>query len=260
MNYGLYLSASGVLTNTYRQDVFANNLANVETPGFKPDMPSIRQRDPEAVEDHLGMDRSNEIMDQLGGGVLAGTQHINFAPGALRMTDEPLDVALVDKHQFFAVQTTDANGQTSIALTRDGRFSRNDNGELVTQSGHRVLDGSDQPIVVQGNGQASIDKAGNVLINGQAAAQLQVARIDNLDALTKRGQGLFAYQGQDPRTQLAGEQMDLRPGYIEASGVDPVMAMMRVVAATKAVTSNANMIRYHDQILDRAVNTLGRVA
>ena len=260
MNYGLYLSASGVLTNTYRQDVFANNLANVQTPGFKPDVPTIRQRDPESIEDGLGIDRSNELLDKLGGGVLAGDQQINFAPGALRVSGKPLDVALVDKHQFFAVQTADADGNTSVALTRDGRFTRNDNGELVTQSGHRVLDNNDQPIVVQGAGPASIDKDGNVMVNGEAIAQVQVDRVDNLDVLIKHGQGLYVYQGQDPRTLLASGQRDMRPGYYEASGVDPVMAMMNVVAATKALTSNANMIRYHDKLLDEAVNTLGRVA
>ena len=86
MNYGLYLSASGVLTNTYRQDVFANNLANVETNGFKPDVPMLRQRDAESVEDQLGFDVSNEIMDKLGGGALAAKQRINFAPGSLKAT------------------------------------------------------------------------------------------------------------------------------------------------------------------------------
>ena len=69
MNYGLYLSASGVLSNTYRQDVFANNLANVETPGFKPDMPSIRQRDPEAIEDSLGIGEV-EVLDRFAGGTV----------------------------------------------------------------------------------------------------------------------------------------------------------------------------------------------
>lgn len=259
MNYGLYLSASGVLANTYRQDVFANNLANVETPGFKPDIPSLRQRDSEALEDQLGFDGSNELMDRLGGGVLAAKQRINFAPGALRPTGNPLDVALTDKHQFFAVENIDASGQTSVALTRDGRFTLNSARELITQSGKRVLDSSDQPIVIEGEGVASIDKVGNVTLNGQPISQIQVARIDNLDSLTKRGLGMFAFNGQDPRQAVPTEQIDLNQGYVESSGVDPIMAMMNVVAATKAVTGNANMIRYHDQILDRAVNTLGRV-
>lgn len=260
MNYGLYLSASGVLTNTYRQDVFSNNLANVETPGFKPDIPSIRQRDAEAIEDQLGFDVSNELMDQLGGGVLAAKQRINFAPGALRSTGNPLDVALSDKNQFFAVEDIDAAGQSTIALTRDGRFTLNGARELITQSGNRVLDNSDQPIVIDGDGTASIDNFGNLLVNGQPTVQLQVTSIANLDGLSKRGLGLLGFTGQDPRQAVPAEQINLHQGFVEASGTDPIMAMMNVVAATKAITSNANMIRYHDQTLDRAVNTLGRVS
>jgi flagellar basal-body rod protein FlgF len=260
MNYGLYLSASGVLSNTHRQDVFSNNLANVETPGFKPDMPSIRQRDPESIEDQLGSNVSNELMNRLGGGVLAGTQRINFAPGAHRPTGNPLDVALTDKHQFFAVESRDPNtGESSVALTRDGRFTLNSARELITQSGKRVLDSSDQPIVVSGEGQASINKTGNVMLDGEPVSQIQIASIDNLDGLTKRGLGLFAFKGQDTRQAVPTEQIDLHQGFIEASGVDAIMTMMQVVAATKAVTGNARMISYHDKILDQAVNTLGRV-
>jgi len=258
MNYGLYLSASGVLTNTYRQDVFANNLANVETVGFKPDSPSIRQRDPESAEDQLGFDMSNELMDRLGGGVLAGTQRINFTPGTLQKTGNGLDVALTQKDHFFAVRSIDPQtGEAQVRLTRDGRFTRNQVGELVTQSGHKVLDASDQPIVISGDGKATITPDAQVQVNGITVAQLQVARVADLDRLSKRGDGQFAFEGQDPRSTV--EAARVRPGFVESSGVDPIITMMRVVAATKAVTGNANMIRYHDQLLDRAVNTLGRV-
>jgi len=259
MNYGLYLSASGVLTNTYRQDVFANNLANVETPGFKPDMPSIRQRDPESIEDGLGFEGSHELLDRLGGGVLAGRQRINFAQGAPRQTGNDLDVALINKDQFFAVQTIDPDtGQAQVRLTRNGSFTLNPAGELVTQSGQRVLDTSDQPIVFNGPGKASIGSNGQIMLGHQPTGQqLQVAKVNNLESLTKRGRGLFAFQGADPRAAI--QNPTIKPGFIEASGVDPIMTMMQVVAATKAATGNANMIKYHDQVLDRAVNTLGRV-
>lgn len=259
MNYGLYLSASGVLTNTYRQDVFANNLANVETPGFKPDLPSIRQRDPEAIEDNLGFQGSNELLDRLGGGVLAGQQRINFNQGTLRPTGNPLDVAIEDKHQFFAVEQIDSKtGQAQVRLTRDGRFTVNSDRELITQSGKRVLDIADQPIVVDGPGQASIDDTGQVILNNEPTGQiLQIARVDELEVLTKQGQGLFTFVGPDPRQAI--ESPSIKPGYVEASGVDPIMTMMQVVAATKAATGNANMIKYHDRTLEQAVNTLGRV-
>ncbi len=258
MNYGLYLSASGVLSNTYRQDVFANNLANAETVGFKPDMPSVRQRDPESVEDQLGYGMSDALMDRLGGGVLAGTQRINFTAGAHRQTGTPLDVALIEKNQFFAVQSINPDtGEAQARLTRDGRFTLNSARELVTQSGQRVLDASDNPIVIDGQGKAAIGPGGQVLLNGEQVAQLQVARVADLEGLTKLGDGLFTMTGQDTRQVV--DNPSIRPGFIEASGVDPITTMMQIVAATKAATGNANMIRYHDQLLDRAVNTLGRV-
>lgn len=258
MNYGLYLSASGVLTHSYRQDVFANNLANVETPGFKPDMPSVRQRDPESVEDELGYDVSNQLMDRLGGGVMAGTQRINFAPGVLKATGNPLDVALIEKDSFFVIEVIDPEtGEAQVRLTRDGRFTLNAARELVNQAGQRVLDDGDRPIVVEGDGQATIGSGGQVQIGGETIAQLQVTQVGDLERLTKRGQGLFAFNGQDPRRLVENPQV--RSGFVEASGVDPIMTMMNIVAATKAATGNANMIRYHDLLLDRAVNTLGRV-
>ena len=71
MNYGLYLSASGVLTNMYRQDVFANNLANASTVGFKRDLAAISQRDPESIEGGHAMQWRNDLLDELGGGVFA---------------------------------------------------------------------------------------------------------------------------------------------------------------------------------------------
>src|SRR5690606_7809628 len=144
--YGLYLSASGVLTNLYRQDVFANNLANSETVGFKPDSPSIRQRDPEAIEDNLGLGVSQRLRDKLGRGVPAGPQGIRFTPGPMRQTGNPFDAALDDDTSFFAVDTAEG-----ARYTRDGRFTLNGEGTLVTQNGQPVVGVGGQPIVVPGD-------------------------------------------------------------------------------------------------------------
>lgn len=258
MNYGLYVSASGVLTNMYRQDVFANNLANVETAGFKPDVPAIRQRDPEVIEDQLGGELSQRLLDRLGGGVLAGPQRIDFTPGPLQKTGNPLDVALHEPDQFFAVRVTGPNGKEQVQLTRDGRFTRNGQGELVMPDGHRVLDVDDQPIVVPGDAPVTIDPVGRVIQHGEEIARLQVARIEEPGRLTKQGGNRFAFAGSDPRQVL--DNPTVQPGFVESSGVDPITALMNLIASTKAVSGNAEMLRYHDMLMDRAVNTLGRVA
>jgi len=261
MNYGLYLSASGVLTNMYRQDVYANNLANVETVGFKRDLPSIRQRAAESIEDSFRPDVSKRLLDKLGGGVLAGQQRIDFSPSTLQKTGAPLDVALDSPDAFFAVRDANApSGENSIRLSRDGRFSRNADGYLVMLAGgHRVLDTNDRPIQISGDSPINIESTGFIRQNGEDLAQIQVTGVTNKDQLVKHGQNLFRFDGQeDLRTPTA--LTSVKPGFIESSGVDPIKALMKLIATTKAVTANGNMIRYFDTIMDRAVNVLGRVS
>lgn len=259
MNYGLYLSASGVLTNLYRQDVFANNLANLETVGFKPDLPSIRQREPEAVEDLAPLDASNDLLERLGGGVLAERQRINFSTARLEQTGNPLDAALFEDNRFFAVRDTNAQGETSVRLTRDGRFHVNAQGTLTLPSGQAVLDVNDQPITLsRAAGPARIEADGSITQNGETVARVQIARVDDTEALAKAGEGLFRMTGSDLRK--ADPMAQVRPGYVEGSGVDPFKALMDLTAATKSATGNADMIRYHDSLMDKAVNTFGRVS
>jgi len=261
MNYGLYLSASGVQTNMYRQDVYANNLANVKTVGFKRDLAMISQRDPEAVEDGFNGDVSKRMLEKLGGGVYAGPQRISFAPSTLEHTGGDLDVAIESKDAFFAVSVKDSkSGEQQIRLTRDGRFTRSNDGHLITMAGgHKVLDDRDHPIEVPDGGQVAIDSDGRITVNGDEVATIQVTGVNDTDKLLKSGQNLFRWNGgQDPRAAM--QNVSVKQGFVESSGVDPITTLMDLINATKAVTSNGNLIRYHDTLMDRAINTLGRVA
>src|SRR5437667_10189719 len=100
MIYGLYLSATGVLANTYRKDVIANNLANSETVGFKRHLASFQQRPPESQT--MGRpDLSNPMLDNLGGGFLVAPTQIDTSQGDLETTGNNLDAAIYGKG-FFA--------------------------------------------------------------------------------------------------------------------------------------------------------------
>ena len=258
MNYGLYLSASGMMTNMYRQDVFANNLSNVQTTGFKPDMPDVTHRAPEAIEDKLGFSASDRLLDKLGGGVFAGPQRIDMSTAPLTETGNPLDAAIQTDGHFFAVRVQDQQtGEVNVQLTRDGRFTRNSQGQLVTPTGHQVLNPDDEPIAVPAGGPVKLDARGQLLQNGEPVAQLQIANVDDPQQLEKRGAGMFGFGGQDPRQIVENPQ--LRPGFVESSGVNPISTLMRLISATKSVGGNAELIKYHDNAMDAAVNTLGRV-
>ncbi len=258
MNYGLYLSASGALANMYRQDVFANNLANVNTVGFKHDLAAITQRRPEAQETGFGADVSQKVLDQLGGGVFAGPQKVSFAQGPILQSHNPLDVALLRTGEFFAVEAPE--GQAGVRLTRDGRFTLDSQGYLTTVAGgHRVLGPGDAPIRLEGSGEASINGRGQILQAGQVVGQLQVAQVTDTDRLRKQGGNLFNWtSGGDPRTAV--QDVRIEPEAVEGSSVDPIKAMMSMIDASRAAEGNANLIRFHDTLMDRAVNTLGRIA
>src|SRR3954470_16064638 len=118
MLYGLYLSATGVMTNAYRQDVISNNIANAETVGFKRDLALFQERRTERAERGLSPGRSNPMLEALGGGVFASPTVIDKSQGELEPSDNNLDVAIVGQGYF-----TVSNGDRGeVALTRNGRF------------------------------------------------------------------------------------------------------------------------------------------
>jgi len=263
MNYGLYLSASGVMVNAHRQDVLANNLANVNTAGFKPLFTDIRQRPAESQENGpVDFGLANGLLDKLGGGVFGKDQRVAFTTGAPVKTDRNLDAALTKDNAFFVVQHTDANtGQQSIRLTRAGKFTTNAAGELVTQAGQRVLNSDNEPIEVNG-AKPVISRTGEITMldglgNPLGSDQLQLVEAD-LSMLRPSGQNLFEMTGGDSRTPI--DHPVLLPGHYESSGTNAISTMMEIVAATKAATGNAKMIQYHDQMLNASVNTFARIA
>lgn len=116
MNYGLQISASGVLTSMYRQDVLANNLANMSTVGYKPDVPTTMLRDPARIEDDLGFMPSNDLIERLGAGVLSAPNRVSFAQGALETTNRPMDLA-IEGDGFFVVRNDSGGGPGSQILS-----------------------------------------------------------------------------------------------------------------------------------------------
>ncbi|MEX2215822.1 MAG: flagellar hook-basal body protein [Phycisphaeraceae bacterium] len=259
MNYGLYLSASGVLTNMYRQDVYANNLANASTVGFKRDLASISQRDPESIEGGHAMQWRHNLLDQLGGGVFAGRQQISFQQGAMEKTGNALDMAIDGSDGFFVVNKSNGAGQAELRFTRDGRFTRNAEGFLVTVAGGlNVLDPEDRPIKLADGGPISVTDDGRIRQNGEEVARIQVANVIDRERLRKDGGNLMKYEGAGDGRTAAGN-VRVRSGFVESSGVDPIRELLGLIETNGAVQLNAQMIKHHDQLMDRAVNSLGRV-
>src|SRR5207237_436580 len=122
MIYGLYLSASGVLASSYRQDVIANNLATAETVGFKKDLATLVERRVEASQSNINDPRWSKMT----GGIWAEATRVDQSQGDLESTGNATDVA-IEGRGYFMVKAAKADAR----LTRDGRFMLNKAGELI---------------------------------------------------------------------------------------------------------------------------------
>jgi flagellar basal body rod protein FlgG len=253
--YGLYLSAAGVQTNAYRQDVIANNLANSETVGFKRDLALFQARRTEAQE--LGAPGlSNAMLERLGGGIFAYPTQVDTAQGELEPTGNNLDVAIEGKGFF----TVNDGGQTR--LTRDGRFIVNRQGHLslATSEAQEVLDVKGKPITLDSRyvgGKTTIGRFGEVTQDGKAVARLAVVDVDDYSKLQKRGGTLLTYADEGNFKPANGV---LRSEFIERGNVEPATELSLLMDAQRQLEANANMIRYQDATLQRLVNDVGKIS
>jgi flagellar basal-body rod protein FlgG len=258
VNYGLQISASGALTSLYRMDVLANNLANLDTKGFKPDIPMLRQRDPVRQEDGLGFWPSNKMLERLGAGVTNAPNRTDFEQGTLISSGNPLDLA-IEGDGFFMMRDQSDVGADRYRLSRDGRLTRDGRGRLVSAtSGLPVMDTENRDIVIPATGQVQIDPDGTIRQNGRVLATIQVTAVKDKQRLQKLGHGMFVAPADviQNRARAGGV---LRQGFIEGSAVDAVGTMMAITDASRAAESNLQMIQMQDRLMDRAINNLGRI-
>jgi flagellar basal-body rod protein FlgF len=240
MPYGLYISAEGAQVQSMRMEVIANNIANVDTVGFKRELAVMQSRSAEAIERGMVSPGAGTIND-IGGGVQFRQTVTDFSPGPLRKTGNPTDVA-VQGDGFFVVR----KGQERL-LTRAGNFRLTAAGELVTQQGYSVLAEGNSPITLSpGAGPWEIDAAGSVN-QGGTRQELQIVKPASLGDLVKAGENLFR-AGNDVRPVAQGERA-VATGSVEGSAVQPTTEMTSMIETSRLLEANINVMKSHNQML-----------
>lgn len=253
MLYGLYVSAAGMQAQEYRLSVHANNLANANTTGFKRDLAMIQQRrNPVEEIGSLGAFRDG-VRAKQGGGVLAHPTVMDLTQSTLQQTGSPFDAA-IEGSGFFVVK---GEGEKFL-LTRDGRFVRNAQGVLASSvTGRPVLDAEMKEIPLDAGMPVEISSKGEVKQGGTAVAQLAVMNPHARD-LVKLGGTMMAIR-DGAALKPATVDTKIRQGFLEASGVDPMVEMVNLLEGQRAFEANARMISYQDQTLQQ-LNLIGRIA
>jgi flagellar basal body rod protein FlgG len=253
MVYGLWLSAAGLQANQYHQDLLANNLANVETAGFKRDLAVFAERQIEAREGLHGTSASQPLLGSMTGGTFVAPTYTVFEQGPTQVTERALDVALVGDG-FLTVREGDRT-----LYTRDGRLTVNAAGELVTVAGGRpVLNAEGTPVRVPVDriSELRIGQDGRVNVGSTEIGRLGVVDFEDPTSLRKIGGNLFeAPQGAALKPATA----TLQSGAFETSGVDPMTTMVAMIEASRAYQFNATLISMQDSMMTRAANDIARV-
>lgn len=251
MPYGLYISAEGALAQSTRIDVLANNLANVDTPGFKRDLAVFQARYAQEVINGGDYPGSGSV-NQVGGGVLVMGTETDYSPGPVKNTGQPTDIA-IQGPGFFVV---DQAGQQ--LLTRAGNFALTAEGQLVTTAGDAVLNVEGEPIFVPQElgpwlltADGAIQQAGNV-------NPLAMVVPESLGDLVKVGENMFSSLSTPAPVDPAERRVV--QGFLEISDVDPTTEMVELITASRAFEANVNMIRNQDQIIGALVTRVLRVA
>ncbi|TVQ84192.1 MAG: flagellar basal-body rod protein FlgG [Micavibrio sp.] len=256
MSLTLNIGATGMLAQQLNVDVISNNIANMNTTGYKKQRAEFKDLlyqnkiRPGSTSSDTGSTVPAGI--QIGLGVKTGSVYRVNEQGALQMTDNPLDLGVVGTGYF---QITLPTGET--AYTRDGSFQMNENGELVTSEGYILEPGIAIPedavdITINNSGEVLVKIQGQVALNN--VGQIQLAIFQNVAGLEAIGDNLYleteasgtAVIG-DPNTAGFGR---IEQGTLEASNVNVVQEITNLIQAQRAYEMNAKTIQAGDEMLN----------
>ncbi|MCV6602588.1 MAG: flagellar basal-body rod protein FlgF [Cohaesibacter sp.] len=228
-----------------KMDVIANNLANINTAGYKADnllfeeyiMPTARMNEFRPLDKKLSYVIDDRITHQ-------------FAPGTIRETGNPVNMAFNDDSSWFVIQAPGGE-----RYTRNGEFDINAQGELVSTEGYPVL-GQDGPITfTTEDSNIAISRDGVISTERGEIGRIRVVTFDNQDIMVKEGFSLFKHE--NPQNV---ENPDLMSGMVESSNVKGVVEISRMIEVTRAYASLAKAQKSTNDLRERAIEKLGKLS
>jgi flagellar basal body rod protein FlgG len=249
---GLYSAVSAMIMNANRQQVLSHNVSNMEVPGFKQILSTAEDYLQTSVADPMDIleDRDSvREVGMLGLGVKNGQEMIDFSQGGIQITNNIYDLA-IQGTGFFHIKTPEGD-----RYSRDGRFIRDASGILVTTEGYQVLGKNSQTIKIP-DGQVEIGSAGEILINGVAASQLDFVEFEKPEEMLEHDQGnLFKANG----TPTAAKNSSIIQGALETSNVNSAQVMTQMIEILRAYEAAQQMVQNQDELLGKTISSLGRI-
>ena len=226
---GIELASSGLDAYANVQETIARNLANANTVGFKKNMISFKS----VLEGE-----TNTLQTDYG---------IDYSHGSLTYTGNTFNMA-IDGDGFFAVET--ANG---IRYTRNGQFQLGNTGEIVTDTGSKVL-GQGGPIVIpKGGGEILVDKKGIIKVNGKEIGRLMITNFNDLTKLIPTGNSTFTAPDDSIIDDTGEKKYNVAQGYLESSNVSVVTEMVDMITNMRTYEASNNVIKSFSDLMEKLI-------
>ena len=253
---GLYTAYTGMINEQHRMDVLTNNLANASTVGYKKEGATSQ-----AFDDVLALKIKDttdaSMVKPLGGmsmGVKIGENYTDYSQGSLRETGNTYDIALSGSG-FFTIEFKNKAGETSTKYTRDGGFTLDKEGYLVTKDGDYVL-GTNGRIKVDPLQTSVIDKLGRIYQNDKLVGTLKITDFEDYNYLEHYGENY--YQTVEGAKEKNG-QFQTISGYLEMSNIKVVSEMVEMISISRAYETNQKIVQAYDSTLEIAANQIGKL-
>lgn len=246
---GLYTAASSMDVLQKKTNIRSNNLANVNTNGFKKSE-GITASFPEMLLSRIEGAKADQEIGELSTGSYMENSFKDMSQGSFQRTDNPLNFA-VEGEGFFVIET-----EAGERYSRDGSFSINADSELVTQNGNPVLDTEGERIQLIPDQDFRVSADGQITFNnGMQGAQIDLVNFEDEAELVQEGDNLYAAQEEAEAVASDGA---IAQGYLEGSNVEIVEEMAKMIKTTRHYESNQKVISGIDESLNKVINEVGQ--
>lgn len=241
---------TSMINSMLRMNSIGHNMANANTTGYKREI-AVQQ----SFNDHLKNSMAEAVAGMAQGNSQQGDSHnvnniVDYKPGMLRHTTNPLDVS-VEGNGFFEVV-----GNEGVKYTRNGSFTLDSYGRLVTQSGEAV-NGVSGEIRLTSN-DVYIDKQARLWSKDKMIAQLRLVKFNNPNETIKVGGAAFV-SDESNIEELAEGETHVRQGYLETSNVNSMSEMINMISTMRQFEMSQRVVKGYDEMLGTAIKTLGEI-
>lgn len=254
MIYGLYSSAFGGKIEMTRADIIANNLANMDTSGFRKDFISFRERLSESMLKSLPPEMSDKVQNSLTEGPVIYSTNFEKknSNSKYKETNQPLDLA-INGDGYFTVKKDD-----KVFYTREGDFTLDNDGFVCLPDGQsRLINVEGEEIQLNSTENLNVTREGDIIANGTQLGRIGIVDFADPENLKKIGNSLIEYTGSNEA--LPAQNLNVQQGFIELSTVNPVEEMRDMIETNRLFEGNMRMMSLQNETLERAANNLARI-